>query len=87
MTDETRQSPTETVSHGVSHEPPSMEATLAIQIADKHMRGFSIERRKALAHAIVEAIGRCEADLVAEIIGRLPPKQLNTLQRPEGERT
>lgn len=40
------------------------EAADAIRIADKHLRGASVERRKALATDIHEAIIR-HADLIA----------------------
>lgn len=40
------------------------EAAEAIRIADKHLAGASIERRKALAQEIVQAINR-HAELIA----------------------
>ncbi len=36
----------------------SPEAEEAIRIADKHLAGESVERRKALAHEIVQAINQ-----------------------------
>jgi hypothetical protein len=81
LTDEARLSPAATVSHA----PISKAADEAIRIADTHLRGFSIEKRKALAVAIVEAITRCEADFAAEILERvIAPEQLIKSHRPEG---
>lgn len=40
------------------------EVTEAIRIADKHLRGFSVDRRKALANEIVQAIIR-HAEVIA----------------------
>lgn len=44
------------------------EAAEAVRIADKHLAGESIERRKALAHEILEAIvNHAEAIAIAAI--------------------
>jgi ubiquinone biosynthesis protein UbiJ len=44
------------------------EAAEAIRIADKHLAGESIERRKALALDIQETIVRLAGDIAAEAI-------------------
>jgi hypothetical protein len=45
-------------------------ARLAIEIADHHMAGTSVEKRRDLARAIVNAIGICERELTEALIGR-----------------
>lgn len=44
------------------------EAADAIRIADKHLAGEPVERRKALAHEINEAIIRHAGTIAAEAI-------------------
>lgn len=44
------------------------EAAEAIRIADTHLAGESIERRKALAHEILLAIGREAERMAADAI-------------------
>jgi hypothetical protein len=80
MTDETRQSPAETVSHEIM----GTAATEAIRIAETYLPRASQKRQKLLAMEIVDAINLCEAELSGEIVRGL--EQLNTFQRPEGER-
>ena len=49
-------------------------ARLAIEIADHHLAGSSVEKRRDLARAIVNAIGICEREVAEALIGR-PLKQ------------
>ncbi len=49
----------------------SIAADHAIRIADTYLRGASIERRKALATEILNAIVICEADFAKEVTDRL----------------
>jgi hypothetical protein len=77
MTDQTRQSPAE----AVSHEPLYLAAREAIRIADTYLPRAPMKRRKALALEIVNAINACERELTQEIQRHL--KQLHTLQRPD----
>ena len=55
------------------------EAAEAIRLADKHLAGESVERRKALALDIHEAIVRCAAlvaeDCIREALGTLRAKR------------
>lgn len=45
-------------------------ARLAIEIADHHLAGASVEKRRDLARAIVNAIGICEREVAEALIGR-----------------
>ena len=46
------------------------ETADAIRIADKHLAGASVERRKALAHEINEAIIRHAGAIAADAIAK-----------------
>ena len=59
------------------------EVAESIRIADKHLAGESVERRKALALEINDAIishaGRIAADVILEAAGKVPEREGNDL--------
>ena len=65
-------------------------AVEAIRIADKHLAGESVERRKALAHEIVRAITKeaeriaTEALKAAAVITRIKCKQCGSEETIQG---
>ncbi len=61
-------------------------ARLAIEIADHHLADGTVEQRRALARAILNAIGICEKEVVGEIekarlLGILDTARINFVEQ------
>ena len=65
------------------HSEQSMEATQAIQIAEKYFPA-DLGRQMSLAKDILDAINLCESDMAMEIVGRIHQKRPHSEQQREG---
>jgi hypothetical protein len=66
------------------------ETATAIKIADKHLEGHSIERRKALAldiqRAIIEHAGRIANDVIGKAFDKAKRTAISAADHPSTER-